>query len=762
MGHAVIYHACVNLIIGLALLLAWRSDRAQGFAREAGFAFLIGAALPALYLVWRGAAPTEPRYLGTGVLLLLLACAHLVLVLVSCAHLADRPLPRRQALALAAAVLVLQAVVMFGGSQFDLDKAWLARATQALLTLGAGCVATAWLWRSGAAPRASGILLALAGLAQLLSVAGGETLLSLQLELALALRLLLGLALLFAALRRSAQRAQGLHDRFFSLIERSHQGVGVMRGDTTLYANPAARRIYGIDTIDAVASRWRETTIPESERAAARERHRKLMSGELAHAEWEADRLRVDGTPLRLRFSAWRVDWDGEPAEQIVLSDITATHRALQDRLHQATHDELTGAPNRSALLQRLHRLVPAATPFALVTLDIDRFALINEAHGPSVGDEVLRELARRLARLCPEGAEAMRLGEDEFALLLPGPEPAAAAQAVTDALRHLLAEPLPAAGQAFYLDVSMGVVLHPATAADPERLLRAANAAMHEAKQTPGTSLAWAEERFERGAALSLAVEQALRAGLNREAFFMLYQPKVAAAGRRLVGFEALLRWRGADGSMVSPADFIPAAERCGLIVPLGREVLDMVCKQLATWRRDGQAVVPVAVNLSRWQLLDETLVDDIVQAQRRHGIPPELLMFEVTETAAVHNPERLHERAAALQQQGLVLSLDDFGTGLSSLTALRTLPLRELKIDRGLIAPLPDPDACAVVQAVCALAHALGLGVVAEGVETEAQAAAAVAAGCDALQGYLFGRPLKGGSAALQWLHGPSAAAA
>jgi PAS domain S-box-containing protein len=777
--HALLLSAATSLLVAVALLLAWQRDRSLAFARDIGVAFGLQALSPLGFLAWSaGGGPGPLRLLGL-VTMITAATGYLSMLLLGCARLAGRQATGRQA------ALLFTAVTLMLWGLVAVDVRWPPLAS-ALVHLGAGVVATAWLWPRGSAERAAGVLLVLVGLGQGITVVGGLDWAATQAVLVSGLRLALGLCLLFAALNLSADRARRAQERFVSLTERSHQGVGIQRGEQVLYMNPAARRIYGVDGGDAaaaVAARWRDATIPESERAQARERHRAIISGELPHAEWEADRQRVDGVPLRLRFSAWRVDWDGQPAEQIVVSDITAEHNALQQRLHQATHDELTGAPNRSALLQQLHRLTPAGVPFALLLLDIDRFALINDAHGPSVGDEVLRELARRLTRHFAGQAEVMRLGEDEFALLGragpgpdgdvdafgrspavavgastadprhdPAPDPRAVAESLTLGVRQMLAQPLPAAGHAFYLDVSIGIALFPDTAGDPERLLRAANAAMHQAKRVPGTSEQLAEDRFERGSGASLAAEQALRAGIERREFFLVYQPQLRTSDRRLVGFEALLRWQRGP-NLVSPTEFIPAAERTGLILPLGRQVLDDACRQIAAWRAAGLPLVPVAVNVSRWQLLDPGFPGLVLGTMAAYDVQPQHLCFEVTETAAVQDLELVRQRTEALRAAGLVVSLDDFGSGLSSLTTLRTLPLHEVKIDRGLIAPLPAPDAAAIVEAVCTLAGALNLRVVAEGVETELQATALARAGCDVLQGYLFARPLEA-AAATQWL--------
>ncbi len=580
---------------------------------------------------------------------------------------------------------------------------------------------------------------------------------------------LLGMGLLYVNTRHRARHTARLRDQFMHLIERSHQGVAVMQGETMKYANPALRRMYGLPEQGApqpAGGTFRDATMPEAERAAARLRHRQIVTGVLPQAHWEGERRAFDGRTLHLRFSAWQVDWDGESAEQVVVTDDTERIETIRTLLHQALHDELTGLPNRSALIQRLRELCSAEppVPFALVLLDVDRFKLFNEAHGPSIGDAVLRSLALALQQTLAGRAEVMRLGEDEFALLgeLPPGDATditteaateAAARALADRVREMLAQPLSLPEHGFFLDVSMGIALHPANGREPEALLRAANAAMHEAKHTPGTSQQLAEERFERGSGATLAAEQALRAGMRQQEFALVYQPKVDGRSGVLLGFEALVRWDRPGIGRVSPLEFIPAAERTGLIVPLGQTILTQACRQIAQWRRQFGTMVPVAVNVSPLQLLDAAFPDLVVSILAEFDVPPALLTLEITESAAVTHMDQANEQLTQLRLHGILVALDDFGTGFSSLNMLRGLPLRTVKIDRSLIDPLPDVDAGAVVKAICDLAGVLRLEVVAEGVETEAQATAALAAGCNVMQGFLYARPLAPDDAA-EWL--------
>lgn len=734
--NAVFFFAtAICLAMGGALLAAWWRDRTQAFLRMIGLAFLSHAGLPLGYLVMNRGGETA-RLLGLA-LIVAIALASVCLVGLGVAYLARRPPPHARLPVLAAGLLLLGAALVPLGMQPALG-------TVVVLHLAVALVAAWALWPQGRAERLSGLLLVAMSLNHFQFVVLGAESAERQAALGAVLRLLLGLALLHAAVRRSAQESRRARDRLGRLTEHSHQGMAVVRGEHLLYANPALLRIYGLNSLDEVHTLWRDATMPASERESARERHRQLVAGELAQTSWSGLRYRFDGTPIRLRFTAWRIDWDGQPAEQVVVTDETAQHDATAALLHQATHDELTGAPNRSALQARLRELCTARAGFALLLLDVDRFALFNEAHGPSVGDEVLRALAAALVGALRGRAEVMRLGEDEFALLAPAGAPDLAARQVAQTVRELLAQPLPVPGHEFFLDASIGVALHPAHGREPEALLRAANAAMHEAKHTPGTSLQYAEQRFEQGSGVSLLAEQALRSGLKNEEFSLVYQPKVDGRSGALLGFEALARWDRPGIGRVGPHEFIPAAERTGLIGPLGRLILAQACSQTATWRAEFGHCVPVAVNVSPLELLDPGFPDEVARLLRRHGVPPALLSLEITESAAVAHMEEARGRIGALRALGIEVALDDFGIGFSSLNMLRSLPLHAVKIDRSLIEPMPAPDASAVVRAICDIAAALKLEVVAEGVETAAQAEAALAAGCRVLQGNLHARAL------------------
>lgn len=735
-------YMAVTLGTGVVLLLVWRQDRAQTFTALLGLSHLIWTLNPLAYLATRS---TDAFWHHVGLVgLVLVGTCYLSLLTLGCMHLSGRHFSKWKLLATGAFLFLFHIALIL------VDLHW-AQMGFAVLNTVIGVIVAWWLRQQGPGERASAVLIVLCGLNQFTYVLMGEPGALLQTTIAAALRLLLGMSLMYAALARTGQAVQRLHDRFFELTERSPQGVTVVRKGMVAYANPAFRAIFGMrnPALDppVFSPRWVEQTVPEAERQGAEVIARRVLDGQLKQAEWHGERCSLDGRRLHLRFKAWQVEWDGAPALQVVVTDDTARVDATQALLWRATHDELTGLPNRSALLQRLRELFddPARPVFALILMDVDRFKLFNEAHGQSVGDEVLKALSADLVSELSNRAQVMRMGEDEFALLIECPEAVDVAEQLAERVKAMLRDPLDLPDHRFFLDVSMGVASHPSTAQDAEAFLQVAHAAMHEAKRLPGTSVQWASADGVQALGAFFSAEQALRAGLQNDEFKLVYQPKVAAKSGRLLGFEALVRWDRPGVGRISPLDFIPAAERNGLIVPLGALILREACKQLARWRDQGLTLVPVAVNVSPLQLLDAQFPESVLAILREFNLPPTCLTLEITETAAVAHMDQANEQISQLRKAGVEVALDDFGTGFSSLNMLRSLPLRTVKIDRSLIDPMPNQEANAVVKAICDLASVLSLDVVAEGVETEAHASAAMSAGCDVLQGFLFAKPLE-----------------
>ncbi|HEX2013153.1 MAG TPA: EAL domain-containing protein, partial [Roseateles sp.] len=538
-------------------------------------------------------------------------------------------------------------------------------------------------------------------------------------------------------------------ERFTRLAEHSLQGLVVMREHQILYANPAARAMFGREDLpdDRRDDVLRALVSPDL-REAVRERHARVLADPHARIEWEGPRLDFDDRLLHIRGLSSHLEWDGQPAELLVMVDETARHQALEALRRQALHDELTQLPNRNFALERLQQLTAlGAPPFALVSADLDRFQLVNETLGHAMGDALLQAVAQRLRSQLPPQATVARLGEDQFVMLVEGVPGRAEALIFAERLLALMERPfsMPALDAAeLFVHMSVGVALFPLDGSDGASLLRAADAAMHRAKQRAGATYAFFDAAMNRATQARLEAEQALSRALEENEFYLEYQPKVEAVSRRLCGFEALVRWQRPGIGPVSPVEFVPAAERTGLIKALGDRIVAIATRQLRDWTERHGRALPVAINVSPLQFEDAGFVGRLLDALDEHELPHDSLQIEITETAAIGHVERVLPQLERLREAGVLCSLDDFGTGQSSLTMLRQLPIHAMKLDRSMITPLPDLDASAVVQATCALGQSLRLEIVAEGVETEEQALAVEALGCTQLQGYYLSRPL------------------
>jgi len=410
--------------------------------------------------------------------------------------------------------------------------------------------------------------------------------------------------------------------------------------------------------------------------------------------------------------------------------------------------DPLTGLASRLMLEDMLASAALRAEArqrrLALLYIDLDGFKAINDSCGYRAGDGLLREVAVRLLTLARSTDTIARVGADEFLMLMDGDPDSAAATLVADRVRQALQRPYQLPGREVRLSCSIGIVLYP-DHGSRARLIARADAAMLAAKRAGGNMHCFFDPDMEHDAQDVIDLQRDLRRAIEtRTGLELHYQPKVDGRGGHVTGAEALLRWHHPERGMVSPGVFVPIAERFGLIGSLGQWVIDEACRQMRVWQDAGQAM-HIAINLSVHQLRQSDLVERVRASLQRHGVPAEQLTFEITESAAMEDPQaslRLFERLA---QVGVSLAIDDFGTGYSSLAYLSKLPASQLKIDRCFVQDVDrDDDARAIVCAVIKLSHALGLTVVAEGVETASQLEILRRLGCDELQGFLFARPM------------------
>jgi diguanylate cyclase (GGDEF)-like protein len=430
------------------------------------------------------------------------------------------------------------------------------------------------------------------------------------------------------------------------------------------------------------------------------------------------------------------------------LVSVALERRTSRDRLtHQASHDPLTDLPNREQLSDRLAMaLGQAGRQVAVLLCDVDNFKIINDTFGHDVGDCVLIALAERIrASLRPDELPC-RLGGDEFAVLIEPVTGLAQAQATAERLLAAVAEPYRVYGREFFVTMSIGIAIAEGGTVAPDRALLEADLAMYEAKSMGKDHHAAFDERLLHGKLERIDLEAELRGAIRRDELTLHYQPVVEAQSGAIRGVEALLRWDRADGRSVPPNTFIPIAEDSGLIVPIGRWVLDRACEQMASWRQ----IMPgrdlhMSVNVSPRQLERGELVETTRRALDRTGLAPEALVLEITESAlADQHSQAAGEVLEQLRRLGVQLSIDDFGTGYSSLGRLRSMAIDELKIDRSFVQEIVGATSDApLVHAMIAMAHALGRRIVAEGVETRVQLDVLTALGCDLVQGYLLSRP-------------------
>ena len=431
-----------------------------------------------------------------------------------------------------------------------------------------------------------------------------------------------------------------------------------------------------------------------------------------------------------------------------VARDIT-TQKAYEKQLeYQATHDLLTGLPNRVLLKDRLDQAVHYAQRsgrvVALVLLDIDRFKVINDALGHALGDELLRQVADRLKCVVRDTDTIARFGGDEFVVLLTQVATVDDVAAVVNNIQSTLSTPYQFGERRFNLSASVGISLYPHNSDHSATLIRYADIAMYQSKKT-GNRVSFYDREMGVSGLDTLELQNDLHQAIDNNELSLHYQPKIDLSTGAIAGCEALLRWQHPSRGMISPGKFIPIAEQTGLIVPIGRWVIEEACRQNLAWQAEGLAPVCIAVNLSARQFRQGDLAVTVTEILQQSGLRSDLLELELTESMIMDDPERARKTLQELKNIGVYLSLDDFGTGYSSLNYLRRFPVDSLKIDQSFIHDvITDPSGASVVASIVDIAHNLGLVAIAEGVETEAQLDFLVANECDAVQGYLFSKPL------------------
>lgn len=461
--------------------------------------------------------------------------------------------------------------------------------------------------------------------------------------------------------------------------------------------------------------------------------------------------VRPDGTERIVHEQAEATFDEAGHAVRMVgtVQDVTE-HRQAQDRLNYlAYYDALTGLPNRILLLDRLHQAMLDARRnerlVAVMFLDLDRFKIINDTLGHETGDELIRAVAERLRRCVRASDTLSRLGGDEFTAIVADVGHVDAVVQVAQKIIDGLAPPFAIGGRELFVNASVGITLYPLDDNSPEGLLRNADAAMYLAKESGRNNYQFYTTELNRRTARRLTLETALRRALERGEFQLHYQPQIDLGTGRIIGAEALIRWQSPEMGMVPPLEFIPLAEETGLIVAIGEWVLRTACAQMQAWCEAGFEGMRIAVNVSGRQFHNRGLARTVADVLEETRLDPRRLDLELTESLLLHNVNAALDVMGELHGSGAVFSIDDFGTGYSSLSYLKRFPIDTLKIDRSFVSGIPDDtDDVEIVLAVIAMAHGLGIKVIAEGVETAQQLAFLRAHGCDAMQGYYFSKPV------------------
>ena len=432
-----------------------------------------------------------------------------------------------------------------------------------------------------------------------------------------------------------------------------------------------------------------------------------------------------------------------------LIQDLEERKRVEQSIRHMAHHDALTGLPNRALFRDRLTHAMAQADRYhqilAVLFLDLDRFKAINDTLGHNVGDELLKLAAERLRSCIRDCDTVARLGGDEFTIIVDDIVEIQDAAVVAQKILDTISQPFNLHGHEVFISVSIGLTLYPNDDENADNLLRNADSAMYRAKEYGRNNYQFYVADMNVKARERLMLENQLRRALDRNEFALYYQPRVDLFSGRVIGAEALLRWRHPDMGLVPPAQFIPILEDTGMIIPVGEWVLQQAAQQNRTWQDLGLPRIRMAVNLSVRQFVQKDLAGSILAILKRVGLSPEYLELEITEDLLLEHNQTNIITLTKLRNQGIHISIDDFGTGYSSLSYLKRLPIDTLKIDQSFLRDIEnDPDNKAITSAIIAMAGSLHLNVLAEGVETEEQLAFLRAQGCNEIQGFSFSQPL------------------
>ena len=549
--------------------------------------------------------------------------------------------------------------------------------------------------------------------------------------------------------RRKTDVLQEGEARFRALVQNSFDIITIHDSNgLTMYESPAASRVLGYLPGSLIGKTPFETVHPKDV-ARARDAFTAVLRGESSPLPTVMRFRHADGSWIHLEVLGNNLlDHPGIRGIVLTSRDVTERKRAEERVQYLANYDVLTSLPNRFLMQDRLTQAVAQAhrnrLRVGLMHIDLDRFKVVNETLGHYVGDALLKQAAERIRKLTREGDTVARTGGDEFTIVFPNVTSLPALSISAERLLEDLARAFPGEVQDLFVSASLGISLYPDDAGTVDELIKHADAAMYSAKHLGRNNYQFFTADLNREVQDRMLIEGGLRTAIQRDELSLVFQPKIDLATRRVIGAEALLRWNHPKLGMISPARFVPVAEEAGLVGAIGEWVLRTACRQIRIWQDAGLSL-QIAVNVSARQFQQYDVADLVLSVMQESGVRAENLELELTESAVMHDAENSIITLERLAESGVQIAIDDFGTGYSSLSYLKRLPLDVLKIDQSFVRDISsDPNDAAIVRAIITLARSLGIKVIAEGVENEAQLAFLNAYGCHYGQGYLFGKPL------------------
>jgi len=541
---------------------------------------------------------------------------------------------------------------------------------------------------------------------------------------------------------KEAERLAASETRFRQLTEATFEGILMHKGGRIVDTNHSMAELMGMSQ-EALIGRDVMDCVADTSRPMLR----KYVTDDI-EAACEIELKHADGTliPAEVLTRTIRTEHgNGHDTQVLAVRDIRERKEAEERIRHMAHHDSLTGLPNRRMFMDRLTQVLARSkrdgTTVAVLCLDLDRFKHVNDLGGHAAGDELLRQVAKRLADSIRTEDTAARLGGDEFAIIQVGVAHPDGPGIMAERLVKAIARPFDLGGQQTMIGTSIGIALHPGDGEEGEDLVRAADTALYRAKEAGRGTFRFFEAEMDVRLQERRLLERDLRHALAEEQLRVHYQPLADCGAGKIVGFEALVRWTHPERGPISPVQFIPLAEECGLIMPLGAWVMRRACTDAASWPNDKL----VAVNLSPAQFRHADLAKEILAILKETGLPAARLELEITESLLIDDPDRVLATLMVLKEAGVRISLDDFGTGYSSLSYLQRFPFDKIKIDRSFVAQMEkNADSMSIIRAVIALGKSLRIKVTAEGVESATQLNLLQQENCDLVQGYLLGKPM------------------